>query len=98
MDKEYAVYTYIHACAQWNISHKKEGNNAICGNTDEPRDDHTEQSKSRKDKYQMVLLIRRISNMIQMNLFIKQKKTHRKQTYRNQRENVGGRDKLGIWH
>ena len=25
----------------WNISHKKEGNNAICSNMDGPRDYHT---------------------------------------------------------
>ena len=37
--------------------------------------------------------------MIQMNLFIKQKQTHRhrKQTYGYQRGNVGRRDKLGVW-
>ena len=36
--------------------------------------------------------------MMQMNLFPKQKQTHRhkKQTYDYQRGNVGGRDKLGI--
>ena len=36
--------------------------------------------------------------MIQMNLFIKQKPTHRhrKQTYVSQR-GKGGRDKLGVW-
>ena len=34
-----------------------------------------------------------------MNLFIKQKQTHRfqKQIYGDQRRNVGGRDKLGNW-
>ena len=41
--------------------------------------------KTEKDKYQMISLICRIENMIQMNflLFIKQKETHRlqKQTY-----------------
>ena len=37
--------------------------------------------------------------MIQMNLFTKQKETHRlrKETYGYQRGNVGGRDKLGGW-
>ena len=33
------------------LSHKKEGNNAICSNMDGPRDCHTESSKSDKDKY-----------------------------------------------
>ena len=37
--------------------------------------------------------------MIQMNLFTKQKQTHRlrKQTYGYQRGKLGGRDKLGGW-
>ena len=37
--------------------------------------------------------------MIQMNLFTKQKQTHRlrKQTYSYQRGNMAGRDKLGVW-
>ena len=37
--------------------------------------------------------------MIEMNLFTKQKQTHRlqKQTYGYQRGKVGGRDKLGVW-
>ena len=37
--------------------------------------------------------------MIQMNLFTKQKQTHRhrKQTYGYQRGKVGGRDKFGDW-
>ena len=37
--------------------------------------------------------------IIQMNLFIKQKQTHRfqKQTYSYQRGNVVRRDKLGVW-
>ena len=36
---------------------------------------------------------------VQMNLFTKQKQTHRvrKQTYGYQRQKVGGRDKLGSW-
>ena len=38
--------------------------------------------------------------MIQINLFTKQKQTHRprKQTYGHQREKVGRRDKLGAWN
>ena len=37
-------------------SHKKEWNNAICGNMDGPRDYHTKWNKPEKDKY-MILLI-----------------------------------------
>ena len=45
----------------------------------------------------MISLICEIYNKIQMNLFTKQKQTHklRKQTYDYQRGKVGGRDKLG---
>ena len=44
----------LHRCgtsAQWNISHKKEQNNAICNNMDGPRDSH---AKSEKDKHHMI--------------------------------------------
>ena len=34
--------------------------------------------------------------IIQMNLYTKQKQTHRKQTYGCQGEKMGGRDKLGV--
>ena len=64
---------------------------------DGPRDDHT---KAEKDKYHMISLMESsFLKMIQMNLFIKQKKTYRyqKQTYGYQRGNVGGRDKSGAW-
>ena len=39
------------------------------------------------------------TQMVQMNLFTKQKQTHRlrKQMYGYQRGNVQGRDKLGVW-
>ena len=41
----------------------------------------------------------RSKTMIQMNLLIKQKQTHRlrKQNYGYQRGKVGRRDKLGVW-
>ena len=47
----------------------------------------------------MISLICGIKKMIQMNLFIKQKQTHRlqKQTYGYQRGKGWGRDKLGGW-
>ena len=42
MDKEDVVYIY-----NWILfSYKKEQNNAVCSNMDEPRDCHTEWSKS----------------------------------------------------
>ena len=45
MDKEDVVYTHTHADIYiYNgilLGHKKEWNNAICSNVDEPRDSHT---------------------------------------------------------
>ena len=73
------------------LSHKKEWNNAVCSNMDGSGDYHTWWSKP--DKYQMKLLICRIwKKMIQMNLFTKQKKTHRhrKQIYCYQRGKWAG--------
>ena len=77
------------------LNHKKEWNNAIYSNMDGPRDDHTKLSKSDKDKYHMLSLICGIKKMIQVNLFTKQKQTHRhrKQTYGYQR----GKNTLGVW-
>ena len=46
MDKEDVVYIYSGIL----LSHKKEWNNAICSNMDEPRDDHTKWSKSDKER------------------------------------------------
>ena len=42
VDKEDVVYNGI------LLSHKKEWNNALCSNMDEPRDYHTKQSKSER--------------------------------------------------
>ena len=43
------------------LSHKKEWNNAICGNMDGQRDYHIQWNKSDKDKY-MISLICGIQN------------------------------------
>ena len=59
------------------LSHKKEGNNAICSNVNRPRDDHTKWSKSERHDITYIGNLK----MMQMNLFIKQKQTH---TYRKQ--------------
>ena len=34
-------YFYIHTHSEILLSHKEEGNNAICSSMDGPRDDHT---------------------------------------------------------
>ena len=61
----------------------------------------SEVSQTKKDKYHMIQLIYGIKKKkVQINLFPKQKETHRhrKQTYGYQRGKWGrGRDKLGDW-
>ena len=56
-------------------------------------------SQTEKDKYHMLSLICGLYNMIQMNLFPKQKQTqrHRKQTCGSQRGKWLGEDKSGVW-
>ena len=55
--------------------------------------------KSEKDKYHMVSLTVQSKKVTEMNLFTKQKQTHRhrKQTYGYQRGKGQGKDKLGVW-
>ena len=65
---------------------------------DGPRDCSTERNKS--DRERNILshsLYVESKNMVQINLFTKQKKIHRlrKQTY--QERSIGGRNRLGVW-
>ena len=53
MDKEDVAYIYNGVF----LSHKKEGNDIICSNIDEPRDYHTKWNKPEKYKYHMISLI-----------------------------------------
>ena len=57
---------------------------------DGPRDYHTKWNQTEEDKYHLILYMAS-KKMIQMNLFIKQKQTHRswKQTYGYQGGKVG---------
>ena len=61
------------------LSHKKQWNNAIFSTMDGPRDYHTKWSMSDEDKYHILLLCR-IKNMIQINLFTKWKQIHKEKT------------------
>ena len=54
-------------------SHKKEWGNTICSNIDGPRDFHTKQSESVKDKYLIVSLTCGLLRKIQRNLFTNHK-------------------------
>ena len=48
----------VHIHSRIQLSHKKEGNNAICSNMDGPRDYHiSEVSQKEKDKYHVLPLI-----------------------------------------
>ena len=81
MDREDVVY--IHSGI--SLSHKEEWNNAICSNMDGCRDYHTKWSKSDRERqipYDTAYMWSQ-KKMIQMNLFTKQKQTHRhrKQIY-----------------
>ena len=53
MDKD-AVYTYTHTHTHTHngilLSHKKEQNNAMCGNMNGPRKCHTEWSKANRER------------------------------------------------
>ena len=64
------------------LSHKKEWNKAICSNMDGPKDDHT---------YHFYV---EAKNLMQMNLFTKQKQTYR---HKLMVTKGGEKDKLGIW-
>ena len=59
----------------------------------------SEVSQTQKDKYHKISFICGIKYRTQMNLFTKEKQTHRhrKQTYGYQRGKGWGRDKLGVW-
>ena len=75
MDKENVVHVYNGIL----LSHQKQWNNAICGNMDELGDYHTKWSKSDRERqisYDIAYMWN-LKKMIQMNLFTKQKQTHR---------------------
>ena len=54
------------------VSHKKEWNNAICSNMDEPRDDYTKSYRERQI-WCDIIYMENLKKIIQMNLFTKQK-------------------------
>ena len=88
IDKEDVVHIYNGIL----LSNKKEQKNAICNNMDGPRDCQTEWSKSdteRQTSYDITYMWN-LKKMVQINLFTKQKWSHRckKQTYGYQR--MGG--------
>ena len=72
------------------LGHEKEQNNAICSNTDGPRDYHTKWSKSGRER--QIYDIPHMWNLkYDTNELTKQKQTHRhrKQTYSYQRGKGG---------
>ena len=76
MDKEDVLYTHTQTHRGVLLSHKHEGNNAICSNMDGPRDYHTKWNKQDRDKYYIISLIcgyYMSQKRTKMNLFTKQK-------------------------
>ena len=71
MDKEDVVYLYNGVL----LSHKKEWNNAICSNMDEPRDYLTKWRKPDREGQMSydIAYMWNLKKMIQMNLYTKQK-------------------------
>ena len=57
----------VHVCNETLLSHKEGWNQAICSNTDGPRECHT-----KRDKYHTISLTCGIQNITQMNIFTKQ--------------------------
>ena len=95
VDKEDVVHIYNGIL----LSHKKECNNAICSNTDGPRDYHTKWSKSDKDKYDITYMWNLKKNGT--NELIYKTETDPQTLKTNLRlpkgKGGGGRDKLGVW-
>ena len=85
MDKE----DVVHIINGMLLSLKKEWNNVICNSVDEPRYWCTKW-KIGKDKYDITFMWN-LKKTIQINLFTKQKQTHRhkNQTYGSQRGERG---------
>ena len=84
---------YIYTMEYYSVI-KKEWNTAICSNMDGPRGYHTKWSKSDRERQisHDITYMWNLKTRIQMNLFTKEKYTHRlrKQTYGYQRGKVGG--------
>ena len=57
MDKDVYIYIYTHTQGNYYFSHEKEGNSAICDNTDGPGGHYAKWNKSDKDKYCIISLI-----------------------------------------
>ena len=88
------IYTMEYWC------HKKEWNVAICSDMDGTRDHQTKWCKSDKDKYYVISITYRIWKIRQVNLFTKQKQTHRYRKYLRTPKGKGRRgirDVLGVW-
>ena len=79
MNKEDVVHIYNGIL----LRHKKEQKNAICSNMNGPRDCHTEWSKSDRERqisYDITYMWY-LKKLVQMNLFTKQKQSHRERMY-----------------
>ena len=77
-------------------------NTIICSHMDGTRDNQTKQNKSERERQMPhdLTYLRNIKyDTTQMNLFMKQKQTHRhRQETVVPKGKVGGKDKLGVWN
>ena len=100
MDKEevVCVYIHIHTMEYYSVIKKNEIMPFATTWMDLAIIILSEVSQTKKDKYYMISLICGILKKGQMNLFTRQRQTHRhrKQTYGYHRGREG-RDKLGVW-
>ena len=91
MDKEDVIHVYNRIL----LSCKKEWNKAICSKIDGPRDYHIKWSKSDNDKYHMISLICGIWKNDTSEL--RNRLTDIENKFMVTKEEIGERDKLGVW-
>ena len=71
---EYSTHTHTHT-QEYYSSHKKEWNHAICSNMDGPRDYHTKQSKSERERQILYDIIYMWNLKYDINQYIYETKT-----------------------
>ena len=93
------THTHTHTHTRISLSHEREGNIAICSNMDGSREYHSKWSISDKEKTNIIWyhLYVESKNIIEMNLYTKQKQTHRQKINFWLPKGKWGRVKLGVW-
>ena len=95
------ILDMVHIYNRMLLNHKKECSDAFCSNMAGPGDHHKwcKSHRERQMLYDIIYMQNLEKKMVQVNLFTRQKQTHRllKQTYGYQVGRVGVRDSLGVW-